>query len=289
MDRREFVSRAVAAGIVGTASCCTGGCGTMIHSERVGRPHSRDLDWKMVGLDALGLVFFFVPGVVAFVVDFCTGAIYLPPECCEDCQSHPTRTAASRAAAGRDRADAGARRPPRRPNAAPRRTALIAISAGPTDFRRIPPIDRSEVEVGPAVDRTCSESPDRARRNVDESHGTCQPAIAARPVQRAAPSARRRSRFWPLAKTVLRAVTHRGRESASPKRFTRALTGCRCRLPTPLAHDTRTSDPRSSEWHPLGSPRRVESTPSLALRACVRIPRLRFGLMLNAPDVLTPA
>ena len=90
MDRREFVSRAVAAGIVGTASCCTGGCGTMIHSERVGRPHSRDLDWKMVGLNALGLVFFFVPGVVAFVVDFCTGAIYLPPECCEDCQSHPT-------------------------------------------------------------------------------------------------------------------------------------------------------------------------------------------------------
>jgi hypothetical protein len=42
-------------------------------------PHSRDLDWSVVALDALGLILFFVPGVIAFVVDFATGAIYLPP------------------------------------------------------------------------------------------------------------------------------------------------------------------------------------------------------------------
>ena len=29
-------------------------------------------------MDAIGLIFFFVPGVIAFAVDFMTGAIYLP-------------------------------------------------------------------------------------------------------------------------------------------------------------------------------------------------------------------
>jgi hypothetical protein len=38
------------------------------------------LDWKIVALNGLGLALFFIPGVVAFVVDFHTGAIYLPPE-----------------------------------------------------------------------------------------------------------------------------------------------------------------------------------------------------------------
>jgi hypothetical protein len=56
------------------------GCGTLLHTERCGQPHSRDLDWKIVALDALGLLLFFVPGVIAFVLDFYTGAIYLPPE-----------------------------------------------------------------------------------------------------------------------------------------------------------------------------------------------------------------
>lgn len=32
----------------------------------------------MAALDGLGLVLFFVPGVIAFAVDFYTGAIYLP-------------------------------------------------------------------------------------------------------------------------------------------------------------------------------------------------------------------
>jgi len=32
----------------------------------------------VVALDAIGLLFFFVPGVIAFAVDFVTGAIYLP-------------------------------------------------------------------------------------------------------------------------------------------------------------------------------------------------------------------
>lgn len=79
MQRRHFVLHVLGWGTAtGTISFFTG-CGTMLHPERLNQPHSRDLDWKMVALNGLGLIFFFVPGVIAFVVDFHTGAIYLPP------------------------------------------------------------------------------------------------------------------------------------------------------------------------------------------------------------------
>jgi hypothetical protein len=55
------------------------GCGLLLYPERRGQPSGR-LDWGVVLLDALGLLLFLVPGVVAFAVDFATGAIYLPPE-----------------------------------------------------------------------------------------------------------------------------------------------------------------------------------------------------------------
>jgi hypothetical protein len=44
----------------------------------VNSPRSNDIDWKVAALNGLGLILFFVPGVVAFAVDFYTGAIYLP-------------------------------------------------------------------------------------------------------------------------------------------------------------------------------------------------------------------
>lgn len=56
-----------------------GGCGTILHPERKGQP-AGPLDWSIVALDAVGLLFFFVPGVIAFAVDFNNGTIYLPPE-----------------------------------------------------------------------------------------------------------------------------------------------------------------------------------------------------------------
>jgi hypothetical protein len=37
------------------------------------------MDWSVFALDAVGLLLFFIPGVIAFAVDFSTGAIYLPP------------------------------------------------------------------------------------------------------------------------------------------------------------------------------------------------------------------
>jgi len=71
--RRQFL-------LAGTGFCTSilTGCGTVLHPERRGQPAGR-LDWKIVALNALGLVLFFIPGVIAFAVDFHTGAIYLPP------------------------------------------------------------------------------------------------------------------------------------------------------------------------------------------------------------------
>jgi len=57
------------------------GCGTILYPERRGQPAGL-LDWKIVALDAIGLLFFFVPGVIAFAVDFNNGTIYLPPGEC---------------------------------------------------------------------------------------------------------------------------------------------------------------------------------------------------------------
>ena len=56
------------------------GCGMILHPERRNQPTGGGLDWSIVALDGLGLLLFFIPGVIAFAVDFATGAIYLPPE-----------------------------------------------------------------------------------------------------------------------------------------------------------------------------------------------------------------
>jgi hypothetical protein len=84
MHRRQFISRALIPGLAGATISGLCGCGALFQSERCGRPHSNEIDWKIAALDGLGLLLFFVPGVIAFVVDFSTGAIYLPIE-----QSYP--------------------------------------------------------------------------------------------------------------------------------------------------------------------------------------------------------
>lgn len=79
VQRRQFLSQLVGLGGCGLAVSLSG-CGTIFHQERIHAPHSRDIDWRIAAADGLGLALFFVPGVVAFVVDFSTGAIYLPPD-----------------------------------------------------------------------------------------------------------------------------------------------------------------------------------------------------------------
>jgi hypothetical protein len=56
------------------------GCGTLMHPERVGQTRRGNVDWTVVGLDAIGLCFFFLPGIIAFAVDFGNGAMFFPAE-----------------------------------------------------------------------------------------------------------------------------------------------------------------------------------------------------------------
>jgi hypothetical protein len=75
LSRRDFVR----IGAAGSLSVVTG-CGMILHPERRNQPPGGGLDWAVVALDTLGLLLFFLPGVIAFAVDFTTGAIYLPPQ-----------------------------------------------------------------------------------------------------------------------------------------------------------------------------------------------------------------
>lgn len=78
MRRRHFFGQAVGHTVLVVAAYSTTGCGTVLHPERRHRSHSGQIDWKIAAMNGLGLVLFFVPGVIAFAVDFYTGAIYLP-------------------------------------------------------------------------------------------------------------------------------------------------------------------------------------------------------------------
>jgi len=53
------------------------GCGTLLHPHRNGH-HGDRVDPAIVLLDGALLLFFVVPGLVAYGIDFYTGAIYLP-------------------------------------------------------------------------------------------------------------------------------------------------------------------------------------------------------------------
>lgn len=52
-------------------------CGTLIYQERRGQTSGR-IDPAIAILDGVGVLLFVIPGLVAFAVDFATGAIYLP-------------------------------------------------------------------------------------------------------------------------------------------------------------------------------------------------------------------
>ena len=52
-------------------------CGTLFYPDRRGQIEGR-VDPVIVGLNAIGILFYVIPGLIAFGVDFATGAIYLP-------------------------------------------------------------------------------------------------------------------------------------------------------------------------------------------------------------------
>jgi hypothetical protein len=72
--RFTYITRGIAAALLITQVTA---CGTLLYPERRGQTKGQ-IDIGVAALDAIGLLFFFVPGVVAFGVDFITGAIYLP-------------------------------------------------------------------------------------------------------------------------------------------------------------------------------------------------------------------
>lgn len=54
-------------------------CGTIFYPERRGQTGGR-IDPAIAILNGIGLLFFIIPGLIAFAIDFSTGAIYLPPD-----------------------------------------------------------------------------------------------------------------------------------------------------------------------------------------------------------------
>ncbi|MEE4264549.1 MAG: hypothetical protein V2I56_17835 [Desulfobacteraceae bacterium] len=67
----------------------TTSCGTIIYPERHGQSPGK-VDVGVAVLDGIGLLFFLVPGVIAFGVDFATGAIYLPPSSSANLEINPS-------------------------------------------------------------------------------------------------------------------------------------------------------------------------------------------------------
>ncbi|MFN3582211.1 MAG: polyribonucleotide nucleotidyltransferase [Pseudomonas sp.] len=67
------------ASIILTAALTTqlAACGTIFYPERRGQI-SGEIDSGVAILNGIGLLFYVLPGVIAFAVDFATGAIYLP-------------------------------------------------------------------------------------------------------------------------------------------------------------------------------------------------------------------
>jgi hypothetical protein len=52
-------------------------CGTLFFPDRRGQIEGR-IDPVVAALDAVGILFYVIPGLIAFGIDFATGAIYLP-------------------------------------------------------------------------------------------------------------------------------------------------------------------------------------------------------------------
>ncbi len=72
-NSKKILTLALVAGFVANLTAC----GTILYPERKGQTDGR-VDIGVVALDAIGLLFWFIPGVIAFAVDFSNGTIYLP-------------------------------------------------------------------------------------------------------------------------------------------------------------------------------------------------------------------
>ncbi|PRY65790.1 hypothetical protein B0H98_102322 [Vreelandella songnenensis] len=74
---QQTVRRWATGAVLGVSIVALSGCGTMFHPERKGQL-SGQIDPVVAVANGVGLLFFIVPGVIAYAVDFSNGTIYLP-------------------------------------------------------------------------------------------------------------------------------------------------------------------------------------------------------------------
>lgn len=74
---RLSLFKTLAVALIFTLTLSLAGCGTIIYPERRGQTGGR-IDPAIAILDGVGLIVFLIPGLIAFAIDFATGAIYLP-------------------------------------------------------------------------------------------------------------------------------------------------------------------------------------------------------------------
>ncbi|MBO3275201.1 polyribonucleotide nucleotidyltransferase [Pseudomonas schmalbachii] len=73
----RFATRVSCAVLSATLLSQLAACGTLFYPDRRGQIDGR-IDPAVAVFDAIGLLFYVIPGLIAFGVDFATGAIYLP-------------------------------------------------------------------------------------------------------------------------------------------------------------------------------------------------------------------
>ncbi|MFO8044407.1 MAG: hypothetical protein R6U30_00860 [Halomonas sp.] len=72
-----FLRRGLNGLVLGVSITALVGCGTLFHPERKGQMSGR-IDPAVAIANGVGLLFFILPGVIAYAVDFSNGTIYLP-------------------------------------------------------------------------------------------------------------------------------------------------------------------------------------------------------------------
>ena len=72
-----FKKKSLALLLAGLLTSQLAGCGTVFYPERKGQ-QGGSIDPVVAIANGVGLLFFIIPGVVAFAVDFNNGSIYLP-------------------------------------------------------------------------------------------------------------------------------------------------------------------------------------------------------------------
>jgi hypothetical protein len=79
MNRKSGFRMVMVAVVVVAMFVQVAGCGYFMHPERRGQSKGK-VDAGIAVLDGIGLLFFLIPGIVAFAVDFSHNTIYLPAD-----------------------------------------------------------------------------------------------------------------------------------------------------------------------------------------------------------------